>query len=103
MKTKKCSGFFLLALMTCLLFSTICFAQKGPYRYSRAYHVHYYPYPVYSYGHPYVSIPYGGYVYRYQQGCFLPAVRPRLPGGSPAFWHSDLDFALRIHEFLHWA
>jgi len=70
MKTKKCSPFFLLTLITCLLFSTISFAQKGPYRYNKAYHVHYYPYPVYSYAHPYVSIPYGGYVYRYQQGCF---------------------------------
>ena len=72
MKTRKCSPFFLLTLIACLFFSTISFAQKVPYRYrySRPYHVHYYPYPVYSYGHPYVSIPFGGYVYHYQQGCF---------------------------------
>jgi len=56
--------------MTCLFFSTVSFAQKVPYRYVRPYHVHYYPHPIYSYGLPYVAIPYGGYIYRYQQGCF---------------------------------
>src|SRR6478672_6166890 len=73
MKTKE-FPIFLLTLITFVFFSTISFGQKVPYRYARPYHtpyhVHYYPYPVYSYGHPYVSIPYGGYVYRYQQGCF---------------------------------
>jgi hypothetical protein len=64
MKTKNAPLFFLLTLITCLLFSTISFAQKGHIGTTRAYHVHYYTYPVYSYGHPYVSIPYGGYVYR---------------------------------------
>lgn len=75
MKTRKCSLFFLLTLISCAFFSTISFAQKipyrgAPYRYSRPYHMHYYPYPVYSHAHAYISIPYGGYVYHYHQGCF---------------------------------
>jgi len=56
--------------MTCLFFSTVSFAQKVPYRSVKPNHVHYYPHPIYSYGLPYVAIPYGGYIYRYQQGCF---------------------------------
>jgi len=71
MKTKKCSPFFLLTLIACLLFSMGSFAQKVPYHYGRPYHVHYYPRPVYAYPpHAYVAIPYGGYVYHYSQGCF---------------------------------
>ena len=46
------------------------FGQKVPYGYHRVHPVHYYRYPVYSYARPYVSIPYGGYIYRYQAGCF---------------------------------
>jgi len=73
MKTKE-FPIFLLTLITCVFFSTISFGQKVPYRYARPYHapyhVSYYPYPVHSYGHPYVSIPYGGYVYHSYQGYF---------------------------------
>jgi len=70
MKTRKCPPFFLLTLIACLFLSTASFSQKVFYRYSRPYHMHYYSYPVYPRAQAYVSIPYGGYVYHYHQGCF---------------------------------
>src|SRR6266508_2861287 len=72
MKTKLYTISFLLTLIVCLVFSSSSFAQRGRYRYDRGYHRHnyYYSHRSYSYVHPYVSVHFRGYNYRYQHGYF---------------------------------
>jgi len=71
MKPKLYAYFFFLTLIACLVFSSTSFAQWGRHRYDRGYHnQHYYPYRSYSFFHPFVSVHFGRYNYRYQHGYF---------------------------------
>lgn len=69
MKTKLYTRLFIFMIIAGLLVSSTAFSQR--FRYERGHHGHYYYYNrSYSYFHPFVSVHFGNYNYRYQRGYF---------------------------------
>lgn len=90
MKTKIYTYSLLFTFVFVAIFSSATFGQWGRHRHDRGYHRNYHYYRSYSYGHPYFSIHFGGYNYRYQRGYFY------RPYGS-VFQFAVPPLGIRIH------